>query len=102
MKIIEIEDEMYEFLMNLSKELNTQDHRGTAMPYFFQIQTKEKVAAPDEIATVQPKVEESKAPTTAPAPIKNLNPNSQSFVPKAKNPIPSDIKNSLPSTLSWS
>jgi len=61
-------------------------------------ETKEKVAAPDEIATVQPKVEESKAPTTAPAPIKNLNPNSQSFVPKAKNPIPSDIKNSLPST----
>lgn len=42
MKIIEVTDEMYGFLMNLSKELTTQNHRGTAMPYFFQIQTREE------------------------------------------------------------
>lgn len=45
MKTIEVTDEMHEFLMNLSKELNTQDHRGTAMPYIFQIQTQEEVPA---------------------------------------------------------
>lgn len=38
MKTIQVTDEMYEFLMDLSKELSTQDHRCTAMPYFFQIQ----------------------------------------------------------------
>jgi len=38
MKTIELSDEMYEQLMVLSKDLNTQDHRATAMPYFFQIQ----------------------------------------------------------------
>ena len=31
--------------MNLSKELTTQDHRSTAMPYIFQIQTQEEVPA---------------------------------------------------------
>ena len=36
---------MYEFLLNLSKELNTQDNRATADPYFFQVQTVEDVAA---------------------------------------------------------
>ncbi len=45
MKTIEVSDEMHEFLMNLSNELNTQDHRSTAMPYIFQIQTQEKVVA---------------------------------------------------------
>ena len=45
MKNIEVTDEMYEFLMNLSNELNTQDHRSTAMPYIFQIQTQEEVPA---------------------------------------------------------
>lgn len=45
MKTIEVTDEMHEFLMNLSKEINTQDHRSTAMPYFIQIQTQEKVPA---------------------------------------------------------
>lgn len=45
MKTIEVSDEMYEFLMNLSKELTEQDHRGTAMPYIFQIQTQEEVPA---------------------------------------------------------
>ena len=38
---------MYDFLMNLSKELNTQDHRGTAMPYFFQVQTTHRIAVPE-------------------------------------------------------
>ncbi len=38
MKTIEITDEMYDSLMEISKELNTQNHRSTAMPYFFQIQ----------------------------------------------------------------
>lgn len=42
MKTIKVNDEMYDFLMDLSNELNTQDHRCTAMPYFFQVrETKE-------------------------------------------------------------
>jgi hypothetical protein len=45
MKNIEVTDEMYEFLVNLSNEMNTQNHRGTAMPYIFQIQTQEQVPA---------------------------------------------------------
>ena len=51
MKIIQVNDEMYEFLMNLSTELNTQDHRGTRMPYFFQVQTQEQIAVPDGCGT---------------------------------------------------
>lgn len=47
MKTIQISEEMNDFLVNLSKELNTQSHRGTAMPYFFQIQTKKKIAVPE-------------------------------------------------------
>jgi 5'-3' exonuclease len=47
MKTIEVTDEMYASLIELSEELNTQDHRATAMPYFFQIQTQEEVAVPD-------------------------------------------------------
>lgn len=47
MKTIEIKDEIYDFLMELSKELNTQDNRATAKPYFFQIQTNEEVAVPE-------------------------------------------------------
>lgn len=46
---IEVTDEMYEFLMDLSKELNSQDHRCTAMPYFFQVQTDEKAIGADGI-----------------------------------------------------
>lgn len=46
MKTIQLSDESYNFLMNLSKELNTQDNRGTAMPYFFQVKTKHRVLAP--------------------------------------------------------
>lgn len=45
MKKIELEvtDEMYESLMEISKGLNTQNHRHTAMPYFFQIRTDKRV-----------------------------------------------------------
>jgi len=38
---------MYNSLMEISKELNTQNNRWTAMPYFFQIQTREKIAVPE-------------------------------------------------------
>ena len=44
-KIIEVTDEMYEALMELSKEMTTQDMRCTAMPHMFQIKTTEQVAA---------------------------------------------------------
>lgn len=52
MKTINVTDEMYEFLMNLSNELTTQDHRGTAMPYIFQIQSQEEVPAADGCGTI--------------------------------------------------
>lgn len=47
MKTIEVTDEMYKFLEELSTELNTQNHRCTAMPYFYQVQTKKEVLAAD-------------------------------------------------------
>jgi hypothetical protein len=47
MKTIEVSDEMYDFLMELSKELNTQKDRCTANPRFYQIMTKEKIAVPE-------------------------------------------------------
>lgn len=47
MKQIEVTDEMYDFLINISKELNTQDNRATAKPYFFQVQVKEQIAVPE-------------------------------------------------------
>ena len=43
MKTIKVTNKMYNFLMELSTELNTQNHRLTAMPYFFQIQTDEEI-----------------------------------------------------------
>jgi hypothetical protein len=43
MKQILVTDEVYEFLMDLSKEINTQDNRSTADPYFYQIQEKKRV-----------------------------------------------------------
>lgn len=46
MKTIQVTDKMYDFLMNLSHELNTQYHKGTAMPYFFQVQTTHRIAVP--------------------------------------------------------
>jgi hypothetical protein len=51
MKTIEVSDEMYNSLIELSKELNTQDHRATAMPYFFQIRTQKEVAVPEGCGT---------------------------------------------------
>lgn len=44
MKTIQVTDEMYNSLMELSNELKTQSHRGTAMPYFFQVSTKHQVS----------------------------------------------------------
>lgn len=45
MKNIQVTNEMYNALMELSKEMTTQDKRCTAMPHMFQIRTTEKVAA---------------------------------------------------------
>ena len=45
MKTIEVSDEIYDGLIEISKDLNTQDHRATAMPYFFQVKTKKEVPA---------------------------------------------------------
>lgn len=45
MKTIEVTDEMHEALMKLSKDLNTQDHRSTRMPYMIQVSEKVEVAA---------------------------------------------------------
>lgn len=42
-KSIEVSEEMYDALMSLSREINQQDHRGTAMPYFFQVQEKQRI-----------------------------------------------------------
>ena len=53
MKTIKISDEMYSSLMELSKEINGQDHRATQMPYLFQVQTKEgRLKVGDEILAV--------------------------------------------------
>lgn len=43
MKTIEITDEMFEKLSDISKELNNQDHRATRMPYVFQIRQTKKI-----------------------------------------------------------
>jgi len=45
MRTIEVTDEMYEALFELSKEMTTQDNRHTAMPHMFQIQETKKIAA---------------------------------------------------------
>jgi len=45
MKTIEVTDEMYNSLMELSKEMTSQDNLGTRMPHMFQIRTKKEVAA---------------------------------------------------------
>ena len=47
MKNIEVTDEMYSSLMELSKEMTTQDMRGTRMPHLFQVQETKKVPAYD-------------------------------------------------------
>lgn len=45
MKTIQVTDEMYDFLMSLSKEIKEQDNRATAMPYFFQVRETKEVPA---------------------------------------------------------
>jgi hypothetical protein len=45
MKTIQVTDEMYNALIELAKEMTTQDNLCTAMPYLFQVKTKEEVAA---------------------------------------------------------
>jgi hypothetical protein len=47
MKTIEISDEMYEKLIALSNQMNSQDHRATAMPYIFQVRETKKVYGVD-------------------------------------------------------
>jgi hypothetical protein len=45
MKKIEVSDEIYGFLMNLSRELKEQDNRATATPYIFQVRETKEVPA---------------------------------------------------------
>lgn len=45
MKTIELSDEMYSALMEISKGMNSQNHHGTRMPYMWQIETTKEVAA---------------------------------------------------------
>lgn len=45
MKTIELSDEMYSALMEISKGMNSQNHHGTRMPYMWQIETSKQVAA---------------------------------------------------------
>lgn len=47
MKTISVTDEEYEFLKSLSHELNTQDNRLTANPYYYTVKTVRKMAAPE-------------------------------------------------------
>jgi hypothetical protein len=47
MKTIQVTDEMHDALMALSKEMTTQDNRGTAIPHLFQIKETNKVPAHD-------------------------------------------------------
>jgi CRISPR/Cas system-associated exonuclease Cas4 (RecB family) len=49
MKTIEISDELFEKLKYLSNEIKTQDNRGTASPYFFQISTEKFIPTDDSI-----------------------------------------------------
>jgi hypothetical protein len=43
MKTIEISDELYDQLMDIVKEMTTQDNRCTAYPFFYQIRDWERV-----------------------------------------------------------
>lgn len=51
MKTIEINDEDYEFLMNLKSELNAQDCRCTASPYYYTIRIKKRIIVPEGCGT---------------------------------------------------
>jgi len=45
MKTINVTDEMYESLMIISNQLNSQSHRCTRMPYMIQVSKKIEVSA---------------------------------------------------------
>lgn len=45
MKQIQVSDEIYDFLINLSKEIKSQGQRATATPYFFQVRETKEVPA---------------------------------------------------------
>lgn len=47
MKTIQVSDEIYDFLLNLSNEIKTQDNRATRKPYFYQVQEDKEIAVPD-------------------------------------------------------
>ena len=47
MKTLQVNDEIYDFLMNLSEEIKTQDNRATATPYYFQVQEDHEIAVPE-------------------------------------------------------
>lgn len=51
MKIIQVTDEVYESLVEISKLMNAQNNRATAYPIIFQIQTNEQVAVPEGCGT---------------------------------------------------
>ena len=50
MKTIEVSDDMYDKLIALSNEINTQDHACTAMPYIIQVREEVKVPLVSEDA----------------------------------------------------
>ena len=45
MKTINVSDEMYEALIEISTNMKNQDNRCTASPYFYQVRCKKEVAA---------------------------------------------------------
>jgi len=51
MKTIQVEDSVYDALVEISKNMNAQDNRGTAYPILFQIQTNERIAVPEGCGT---------------------------------------------------
>ena len=49
MKTITVTNEMYDFLMNLAKEIKNQDNRGTRFPYYYQVQEEVNMPTGDEM-----------------------------------------------------
>jgi len=47
MKKIEVSDEIYTRLIEISKEMKSQDNRYTASPFFYQIRTTKEVPVPE-------------------------------------------------------
>ncbi len=45
MKTIEVTDDMYKFLIDLSTEIKEQDNRATSMPFLFQVRETKEVPA---------------------------------------------------------